>query len=99
MVPHGAYTDLEAFLHELSAQFAPRGWVVVQAAPYDDSSWPYATFAKSIDYTMLMAYDEHDETSASGSIAGEPWFESMLDKRMKALPAQSHHRGDRWLCL
>ena len=86
MVPRGTYSDLNAFLHELSAQFSPRGWVVVQAAPYDDTSWPYTTFAKSIDYTMLMAYDEHDDTSTSGSIAGEPWFEAVLDKRMKELP-------------
>ena len=84
-VPQGAYADLGTFLSELSATFAPRGWIVVQAAPYDDDSWPYARFAKVIDYTMLMAYDEHDEGGASGAIAGEQWFETTLDKRMKEL--------------
>ncbi|MDE2499989.1 MAG: glycosyltransferase [Alphaproteobacteria bacterium] len=84
-VPPTAYDDLGTFLSELSADFVPHGWVIVQAAPYDDNKWPYATFAKSIDYTMLMAYDQHDEFDQPGAIAGEPWFESTLDTRMKVL--------------
>ena len=84
-VPPTAYGDVGSFLHELSALFAPHGWIVVQAAPYDDPHWPYATFAKSIDYTLLMAYDEHEETSGPGAIAGEPWYEEVLDKRIKEL--------------
>ena len=84
-VPISAYPDLSTFLAELSAQFAPHGWIVVQAAPYADGNWPYATFAKSIDYTLLMAYDEHDDTGPAGAIASEPWFETNLDKRMKEL--------------
>jgi peptidoglycan-N-acetylglucosamine deacetylase len=86
MVPPTAYGDLDTFLRELSQLFAPHGWIVVQAAPYDDDAWPFATFAKSIDYTMLMAYDQHDETGTQGAIAGQPWFEATLDKRMKELP-------------
>ncbi len=85
MVPQGAHKDLGVFLTELSAAFAPHGWIVVQAAPYDDAGWPYAVYAKSIDYTMLMAYDEHDDSSPSGAIAGQTWFENTLDKRMQVL--------------
>ena len=84
-VPQGAYKNLGVFLSELSSLFAPHGWIVVQAAPYANDNWPYATFAKFVDYTMLMAYDEHDESDAPGAIAGEPWFEMTLDKRMKEL--------------
>ncbi len=84
-VPPAAYADLGVFLSELSASFAPRGWIVVQAAPYADNSWPYAAFAKSIDYTLLMAYDEHQDRDPAGAIAGEPWFETTLDTRMKEL--------------
>ncbi len=85
VVPQAAYADIDTFLKELSAAFTPRGWIIVQAAPFDDKAWPYTTFAKSIDYTMLMAYDEHDESGAAGAIASEPWFEDTLDKRMKEL--------------
>ncbi|MDE2630740.1 MAG: glycosyltransferase [Alphaproteobacteria bacterium] len=84
-VPPAAYGDLGVFLSELSASFAPRGWIVVQAAPYADNGWPYAAFAKSIDYTLLMAYDEHQDRDPPGAIAGEPWFETTLDTRMKEL--------------
>jgi peptidoglycan-N-acetylglucosamine deacetylase len=86
MVPPAAYNNLDTFLKELSALFAPNGWIVVQASPFDEASWPYTTFAKSIDYTMLMAYDEHDETGEKGAIASEPWYEDTLDARMKELP-------------
>ena len=75
-VPQGAYGDLGTFLSELSALFAPHGWIIAQAAPFDDESWPYPTYAKIVDYTMLMAYDEADETDAPGAIAGEDWYET-----------------------
>ena len=84
-VPKEAYADLGHFLGELSGAFAPHGWIVVIAAPYDDDDWPFADYAKSADYTLLMAYDEHDESDPPGAIAGEPWFEANLDKRMKVL--------------
>lgn len=84
-VPNAAHRDLGKFLSELSAAFLPHGWIVVQAAPFDDDDWPYADYAKRIDYTMLMAYDQHDNTSEAGPITGQLWFESTLDKRVKDL--------------
>jgi cellulose synthase/poly-beta-1,6-N-acetylglucosamine synthase-like glycosyltransferase/peptidoglycan/xylan/chitin deacetylase (PgdA/CDA1 family) len=86
MVPPAAYNDLDLFLKEMSAAFAPNGWVLVQCAPFEEDSWPFARFAKSVDYTVLMAYDQHDESSEAGPIAGESWFEDTLDRRMKDLP-------------
>ncbi len=85
-VPPAAYNDLDLFLKELSGLFMPNGWVLAQCAQYDDDNWPFARFAKTIDYTILMAYDQHDETGAVGAIAAEPWFEEILDKRIKVLP-------------
>ncbi len=32
-----------------------------------------------------MAYDEHENSSDAGSIAGQSWFEKTLDKRMRVL--------------
>src|SRR5690606_2521250 len=55
-VPPGAHRDLQAFLTRLSAAFAPHGWIIAQAAPFDDDAWPYRTYAGIVDYTMLMAY-------------------------------------------
>jgi len=89
-LPASAYPDLRSFLVELKQAFAPHGWLMVVAAPFDDDSWPYADYAQLTDYTLLMAYDEHDDTGAAGSIAGQSWFEENLDKRMAVLsPART----------
>jgi len=89
-VPPSAQNDLDSFLKELHAAFVPHNWLVVQAAPFADDNWPFAEYARDIDYTMLMAYDEHGRSIAGGvgSIAGEPWYENLLDKRMRVLRAQ-----------
>ncbi len=84
-LPDNAHGDLQQFLHELQMQFAPRGWLIAMAAPFDDQKWPYAAYAKNIDYTILMAYDEHDQSDEPGSIAGQSWYETKLDARMKVL--------------
>ncbi|HSP61948.1 MAG TPA: glycosyl hydrolase family 18 protein, partial [Pyrinomonadaceae bacterium] len=51
--------NLLRFMQELHAAFQPRGWVVVQAVPFDDAEWNYREYAAATDYLMLMAYDEH----------------------------------------
>jgi peptidoglycan-N-acetylglucosamine deacetylase len=84
-IPQGARKNLGLFLKELQASFAPRGLLVVQAAPFADDKWPFADYAHYVDYTVLMAYDEHGRSGISGSIAGQAWFENLLDKRMKLL--------------
>lgn len=84
-VPNAAHGDLGKFLTELSAAFQPHGWIVVQAAPFDDAEWPYVDYAGRIDYTLLMAYDQHEESSPPGPVAGQSWFEGVLDKRMAQL--------------
>jgi cellulose synthase/poly-beta-1,6-N-acetylglucosamine synthase-like glycosyltransferase/peptidoglycan/xylan/chitin deacetylase (PgdA/CDA1 family) len=83
------HKNLETFLSEMSAAFAPHGWIIAQAAPFDDDLWPYKAYAGIVDYTILMAYDEADDSSPPGAIAGEDWYESVLDKRMRDLPADS----------
>jgi cellulose synthase/poly-beta-1,6-N-acetylglucosamine synthase-like glycosyltransferase/peptidoglycan/xylan/chitin deacetylase (PgdA/CDA1 family) len=84
-LPDRTRPTLQLFLKQLSSQLSLRGGVVVIAAPFDDDHWPLAAYAPFVDYTLLMAYDEHDESSAAGSIAGQTWFENTLDKRMRAL--------------
>ncbi|MBV9172680.1 MAG: glycosyltransferase, partial [Chloroflexi bacterium] len=61
------------------------GWIVAMAVPFDDETWPYDAYASIVDYTVLMAYDEHDDTGDAGSVAGQGWFEQTLDKRMRTL--------------
>jgi cellulose synthase/poly-beta-1,6-N-acetylglucosamine synthase-like glycosyltransferase/peptidoglycan/xylan/chitin deacetylase (PgdA/CDA1 family) len=83
------YKNLEKFLGEMSDAFTPHDWIIAQAAPFDDDHWPYKAYANIVDYTMLMAYDEADDSSPPGPIAGEEWYERVLDKRMRQLSADS----------
>ncbi len=84
-VPEGAQQDLHAFLSELSDAFAPHDWGIVLSVPFDDVAWDYAGYANIVDFELLMAYDQHWAGKDPGSIAGQDWFESTLDKRMKVL--------------
>lgn len=89
-LPTGSRKDLKLFLGELSENFASHSWIVVLATPVGDNTWPFAEMAKVVDYTMLMAYDEHWLTSEAGSVAGQKWFEGVIDQRMKVLdPART----------
>jgi cellulose synthase/poly-beta-1,6-N-acetylglucosamine synthase-like glycosyltransferase/peptidoglycan/xylan/chitin deacetylase (PgdA/CDA1 family) len=88
-VPPSAHKDLEDFLSRMSAAFAPQGWIIALAAPFDDDQWPYKTYGDIVDYTMLMAYDQVDERGPPGSVAGQDWYEKTLDKRMRQLAADS----------
>src|SRR5258708_4661927 len=78
-------------MQELEAEFKPRGWIVVQAVPFDDPDWNYRDYAAASDYLMLMAYDEHFAGSKdTGSIAGQSWYEQNLISRMKEMnPAKT----------
>src|SRR6202000_2213300 len=68
-VPKAAHPDLEKFLSEMSAAFAGHGWIIAQAAPFDDDDWPYKAYADIVDYTMLMAFDQVDDSGPPGPIA------------------------------
>ena len=65
-VPPAAHKDLEDFLSRMSAAFAPHDWIIAQSAPFDDDDWPYQTYADIVDYTILMAYDQHEDQSDAG---------------------------------
>ena len=86
-VPATAHGDLLALLREMHAAFASHGWLVGIAAPFDNSDWDYAAYARAADRVFLMAYDQHWETSGPGPIAAEPWFGSTLAARLRQVPA------------
>ena len=78
--------NLLRFMQELHAAFKPRGWVVMQAVPFDDPDWNYRDYSAATDYLILMAYDQHWSTGPElGSVAGQGWYETNLAKRMRDL--------------
>src|SRR5215475_13541861 len=84
-VPEASRKNLLAFMRSLHEAFRRRNWVVMQVAPFDDAGWDYRAFAAASDYLLLTAYDEHWSEGAPGSIAGQPWFEETLARRMREL--------------
>ncbi len=84
-VPDSSQKDLQGFLSELASALTAHGFAMVLAVPFDDDSWPYATYAQIADYMLLMAYDQHWNESSPGSVAGQDWFEDTLDRRMQEL--------------
>jgi cellulose synthase/poly-beta-1,6-N-acetylglucosamine synthase-like glycosyltransferase/peptidoglycan/xylan/chitin deacetylase (PgdA/CDA1 family) len=89
-VPKDAHANMLAFLRELRTAFAPHGWLVAIAAPFDDPDWNYRSYAAATDYQILMAYDEHFEEGSPGAIASQSWFANALTRRMRELdPAKT----------
>ncbi len=73
-LPATAHRDYRTFLGELRTSFAPRGWMVMLAAPVADPDWDLRAYAAVADRLVLMAYDEHWMGGAAGPIASQPWF-------------------------
>ena len=89
-VPSTAQAAYRRFLIETRTRFAPHGWLVTIAAPADDPDWDYADYGRITDRIFLMTYDQHWESGSPGPIAAEPWFASVLAKRLKVLdPART----------
>jgi len=89
-VPAAEQMRLFNFIKDLHSEFVSRGLVLAQAVPFDNPDWNYRAYAAIDDYLMLMAYDQHWATSEPGPIAGQKWFETVLEKRMADLsPAKT----------
>ncbi|HEV7642640.1 MAG TPA: glycosyltransferase [Pyrinomonadaceae bacterium] len=89
-VPESSQADLFTFMTELHQAFGEKGLLLAQAVPFDNPAWDYPAYAKVNDYLMLMAYDQHWSTGEPGPIAGQDWYDSVLQKRMKVLdPART----------
>jgi peptidoglycan-N-acetylglucosamine deacetylase len=84
-VPKEAQPSLLQFMQELHPLFKQRGWLVIEAAPFDDADWDYRSYAEASDYLMLMAYDEHWAENGPGSVCSHPWFRKTLERRMSEL--------------
>lgn len=89
-IPQAAQMNLFKFMESLHAEFQKRGLILAQAVPFDNPDWNYQAYANVTDYLMLMAYDQHWATGATGAIAGQDWFDATLKKRMAELsPAKT----------
>ena len=84
-IPQAAHPLVMRFLGELQSVARPKGLIIGMTAPIDDDNWPFVDYARYVDDTLLMAYDEHSQIDPPGSVAGQDWFEKNLDARMRVL--------------
>ena len=86
-LPDSAQNDYVTFIAELSAQLHDLGKRLTLDAPLDDPAFKYAALGKLADSVILMAYDEHEETSEAGPIASQGWLQKNVAQRLKDIPA------------
>lgn len=90
-VPKKEQANLSLFMAELYAEFHKAGLQVSQNIPLDDDAFDAKELGKSVDFLILMAYDEHSTYSTSaGPVASQGWFARALDRRFKELPAEKY---------
>ncbi|WIW71490.1 glycosyl hydrolase family 18 protein [Anaerosinus gibii] len=79
--------EISDALHELNVIVS-----IDVTVPSNVSQWSLSydrkAYSKSVDYVMLMAYDEHWRTSpVSGSVASIGWVEQGVENTLKEVPA------------
>lgn len=80
---------LVRFMQELRTRLQPLGLETTVAVgprassilPADDpsSAYDYPSLARTVDRMVIMTYDQHDDGSAPGPIAGRRWVARVLD--------------------
>ncbi|MGA2405028.1 MAG: polysaccharide deacetylase family protein, partial [Syntrophobacteraceae bacterium] len=83
-----AQPNFQRFVAELYTVLNPKGLLVSVNVPAGDPAFNYRSLARNVDYLILMAYDEHWATGASGPIASLPWFADVLHQRQRDVPSK-----------
>jgi peptidoglycan-N-acetylglucosamine deacetylase len=86
-IPTKTQPAFRRFLAELFGVLHPKGLLLSVNVPASDPAFNYAELARSADYLILMAYDEHWSTGPPGPIASLPWFGRVLRERQRDVPA------------
>ena len=86
-IPIDAQSDYVKLVDELAGIFRGRGLQLLVALAPDNTGYDYAGLAAAADALILMSYDEHTEKGAPGPLASQGWFETVLARHLKSIPA------------
>lgn len=86
-LPESAQNDYTAFVQQLAQRLHAAGKQLTVDVPLDDPAFQYSKVGKAADHVILMAYDEHEDQSASGPVASQGWLQKSVAKRLKDIPA------------
>ena len=77
---------LTNFVAELYRTFHANNMYVTQDIATFNEDYDVQQLARYNDYLFLMAYDEHNSTSAAGDVASQHWIERATDWAAKNIP-------------
>ena len=70
---------LVEFFRELYAALHPAGYLITMDVPPENADFNLPQLQQWCDYLVVMAYDQHYSESIPGPVAGQRWFEGVLD--------------------
>jgi cellulose synthase/poly-beta-1,6-N-acetylglucosamine synthase-like glycosyltransferase/peptidoglycan/xylan/chitin deacetylase (PgdA/CDA1 family) len=85
-VPEARQREFGLFVTELAAALHRGGAQLMVALPAADPAYDYALVGREADAVILMDYDQHWLTSASGPIAAQDWFVRNLETTAEKVP-------------
>lgn len=88
----GSAEKLLNFMKMLYTELHSRHYIVTQDVDPFNESYNLQKLEQYNDYIVVMAYDQHDESSVEGPIADEKWFEGALQHTM------SYVQPDKIIC-
>jgi cellulose synthase/poly-beta-1,6-N-acetylglucosamine synthase-like glycosyltransferase/peptidoglycan/xylan/chitin deacetylase (PgdA/CDA1 family)/spore germination protein YaaH len=87
-IPVQAMPAYEQLVQAMYADFHPRNLRLYITVPVMNSNFDLKFLADHSDGLVLMNYDEHQDGTVPGPIAGQDWFENNLREAMKVAPLQ-----------
>jgi len=86
-IPARAQSDYVKLVRELAGMFSGRSLQLLVALPPEGTAYDHVGLAAAADALILMSYDEHTEKGAPGPLASQGWFETVLARQLKKIPA------------
>lgn len=78
---------LTALVEKLGPLLAEQGRKLLVAVRPDDDAYDLGALARHADGIIAMLYDEHQEDGPPGPLAGQGWFEVMLERMTREVGA------------
>jgi cellulose synthase/poly-beta-1,6-N-acetylglucosamine synthase-like glycosyltransferase/peptidoglycan/xylan/chitin deacetylase (PgdA/CDA1 family)/spore germination protein YaaH len=92
-VPPGSQRALRMFMAQLHARFQAHRLSVSMDVPLDDFSYNCHALARTVDYFILMGYDQHAPGTQAGPIAAQGWLMRNFRRRLEQAPASKYVIG------
>lgn len=85
-IPDTAQPALLQYVRDLTSSFHSQGLQVYVAVPLWNDSFDYYDLARSADFLIAMAYDQHWDSSDPGPVASQDWFQGALANFFDRVP-------------